>query len=206
MAHKREKSLLWFGAVLFSVIILYALFSVAAKPQQAFSRDDAAKFALEDAAKRYAGAEFEVESAAFDEPSGQWKIVLAVVRNGHSACPTVDQVEYSLMPISSRPAKPVISDCGIRLVFRREQALINSAKQSSISPLVASGASGCAFQFPISDDKAARAYCSFVDLQGIRAFASSNSIPSGAWVAQWTLSGESKLIAMDSAGKVLATG
>ena len=203
MASKRQKMLFYLAGSFFLILFVYALLSMVTAPQQ-ISREDAVRFSLEDASKHYFGNEdIYVKSVAYDERTRQWGVVIEVIGNSHSACPAVDRLEYTLMPISSRPPKPVIDDCDSHPIFRREQALINSAKHQSVSELVTQGALGCAFKLPLNPSEV-RSYCSFADTPGIESFAATYGIQDSYWVAQWTLDGESKFVALDTRGTVFA--
>jgi len=206
MASKRQKMLFYLTSAFFLILGIYSLYGGGAGRYSSLSAEDAVRFSIEDASKAYGtAAVFKIVSVSCSG-GNKCNVVLEAIKNGHSACPTVDLLEYSLMPIASRPAKPIIGDCNARPAFRPEQALINSAKHASVYSFVANGAFGCAFKLPIASFSEARSYCSLVDSSGIQSFASSNSLPAGAWVAQWTLAGESKFVGLDSTGNVIASG
>ncbi|MFA6049395.1 MAG: hypothetical protein WC792_05630 [Candidatus Micrarchaeia archaeon] len=198
---------------LFLVVALVALLAGLAFLQQAqggLSAKGAESFALQDAAlylqKNYAGKETQmraVETRPLD--GGRFAVGIEIAANPHSPCPTVERLDYELMPVAQpRPPQMLVKDCETHPILRREQAIINSAKFEGISQLVAADGRACAFAVPLLETAAEKEYCPFAGFAALKQFELNAALPTGSWLLQWEAGSEKVLLALDPAGREVA--
>ncbi len=202
----RRQSLILVGALL----LLLAAFAFFQRSSVPISKDDAANFALADASvylqKNYLGKDTLMRVVDQSElGGGKFAVGIEIVANPHSACPTVERLDYELMPVAfSRPPQMLVKDCETHPVLRREQAIINSAKFDGISQLVAADGRACAFPVPLLETQSERDYCPFADFAALKQFELNAALPTGSWLLQWEAGSDRVLLALDPSGKEVA--
>lgn len=196
------------------VIVLVAIAMLTAPSQNhEFTAKDAVDASLKDAqqfaADNYPGTETYIEVASASNASGKWKVEMFLSIAPHSRCPAMQKLYYELFPVMPRNETVVAANyCNSRPVNVAPDAIADSyAGSPAVRQAETGGYLACAFRLPVSDAQEAARYCQAVDTAAIADFASKNALSNGAWVVQWyKQSSDNYLVALDSAGNVLAEG
>lgn len=189
------------------ILAFVVLLSIAlTQPPALKSKEEAVRFVLEDLNSDPAlapGSErfFTPFSANYSNSTGQWTVVVKITLNPHSECPTVLIRSYQLLPIRHGLDKAVTQGCttGEPIVFE-EEAII--ASRPALQSDFTARAYACGYKLPI-DEAQALAYCADADADALKAFAA--SAPGAAWLAEWRVGGETKLVALDGQKRILKT-
>ena len=196
------------------VIVLVAIAMLTAPSQNTgFTAKDAVDASLKDAqqfaAQNYPNTDTYLEVAFVSNATGKWKIEMFLSIEPHSKCPAMQKLYYELFPVTLRNETIVpMGYCNARPISVAPDAIVDAYSGSpAVRQAVTDGYLACAFRLPVSDVAAATKYCPDADIAAITDFGSKNSLSAGNWVVQWyRKSSDNYLVALDSAGKVLAEG
>jgi len=196
------------------VIVLVAIAMLTAPSQNTgFTAKDAVDASLKDAqqfaAQNYPNADTYLEVASVSNATGKWKIEMFLSIAPHSKCPGMQKLYYELFPVTLRNETMVaLNYCNARPISTAPDAIVDAyAGSPAARQAETTGYLACAFMLPVSDVAAAAKYCPAVDVAAIADFGAKNSLAAGNWVVQlYKQSSDSYLVALDSAGKVVAEG
>ena len=200
--------------IIFAVLVIIVLVAIAmlTAPSQSheFTQNDAVDASLKDAQKfasdNYPGTETYIEVASASNATGKWNVEMFLSIAPHSKCPAMQKLYYELFPVTLRNETVVAANyCNARPISVAPDAIADAYAASPAARQAETGGYlACAFRLPIAGAAAAK-YCPAVDPTAIADFVSKNSLKDGNWVVQlYRKSSDSYLIALDSAGKVLA--
>ena len=203
--------------VTFAIIVVIALVAIAmlTAPSQntEFTSKDAVDASLKDAqqfaAQNYPGKDIYLEVASVSNSTGKWRVEMFLSIEPHSKCPAMQKLYYELFPVTLRNETMVVANyCNARPISVAPDAIADAyAGSPAARQAGTAGYLACAFRLPVSDVSAAIKYCPAADFTAIADFGSKNSLKDGNWVVQlYKQSSDSYLVALDSAGKVVAEG
>lgn len=189
----------WIALAGILLVVLLAYTTLPKPSGAAISSDDVRRFVLEDAAKAYASdTSFEIQGIT--QAGDHWAVDVKIAERPHSTCPILIKRAYTFPPVYFR--EETLNDrCTAQgLIVYPEEALLASRKLAKVTSLP-SDAYGQATKYTavqVAQMQKCGTSCSTVE-------ALAKQLPEeDLWVVSWSGTGTSFLVAVDSAGQVLA--